>query len=99
MWLPAVACRAARSTFATTRSPAFSSPSHGSRTTSAWSSPDAHDVDDRDVAVAVLAGDGALVGDLAAALRVERRLDELHEARGRRPRSSRLDHRVVLGSS
>ena len=39
----------------------------------------AHDVDDLDVAVAVLAGDRALVAHLAAALGVERGLGELDE--------------------
>ena len=85
MWLACVAVRAARSTRATTRSPSCSSPLvglHDERLVVA----DAHDVDDARRAVAALALDGADVGDLAAAGRVERRLGELDEhARRRRP--------------
>ena len=79
MWLASVAWRAARSTRATTRSPGLAAPSLDASTTTAWSSParstsatrarqspSSHSID-------------AGVGDLAAALGVERRLGELDE--------------------
>ena len=56
----------------------------------------AHDVDDARAAVAVLALDRARVGDLAAALGVERRLGELDEQLRRRLRRSPRDRRALL---
>ena len=70
--------RRAGSTRATTRSPSCSSPLIGS-STSAWSSPTRTTSTHARRAAAVLALDHAVVGDLAAAGGVERRLDELGE--------------------
>ena len=79
MWLTPVGRRCAGSTRATTRSPGLQLAALGlehERLVVA----EAQDVDDARAAVAVLALDHAGVGDLAAAGRVERRLDELDAA-------------------
>ena len=76
MWLHSVGRRCAGSTRASTRSPGVQLAPLGlehERLVVA----EAHDVDDARAAVAVLALDDADVGDLAAARRVERGLDEL----------------------
>ena len=78
MWLHSVACRAARSTCARTRSPTSIVPALGDDREHLVVAEPQH-VIDPGAAVAVQALDVARVGDLAAAGRVERGLDELDQ--------------------
>ena len=79
VWLHAVAWRAARSTLRDDALARRAARPRRALDDERLVVAGAHDVDDLDAAVAVLAGDDARVADLAAALGVERGLGELHE--------------------